>query len=71
MAMNDLDQIIHALEKSRHAWRRTAWDFVDAQLIEQAKTLDRMFAFGATLKKIGVNNHRLFLKYWKSHWQPN
>jgi quinolinate synthase len=52
MAMNDLDQIIHALEKVGTPDAVPHEIFVDAQLIEQAKKpLDRMLAFGATLKR--------------------
>ncbi len=52
MAMGDLDQIIHALEKVGTPDAVPHEIFVDAQLIEQAKKpLDRMLAFGATLKR--------------------
>lgn len=52
MAMNDLDQIIHALEAIGSNVTQPHEIFVKSTLIQQAKKpLDRMLAFGASLKK--------------------
>lgn len=52
MAMNDLDQIINALETVGTPAAKEHEILVNADLIEKAKIpLDRMLAFGATLKK--------------------
>ena len=51
MAMNDLDQIINALEKIGSAEAKQHEILVSPDLIEKAKKpLDRMLAFGETLK---------------------
>jgi quinolinate synthase len=52
MAMNDIDQIINALETVGTPTAKEHEILVNADLIEKAKIpLDRMLAFGATLKK--------------------
>lgn len=52
MAMNDIDQIIHALEKIGTSDANAHEIVVDTDLIKQAKLpLDRMLAFGASLKR--------------------
>lgn len=51
MAMNDLDQIINALEKIGSAEAKQHEILVSPDLIEKSqKPLDRMLAFGETLK---------------------